>query len=441
MTMTAQPAELVDIGDIELRHLAGTVIDPEATAPFGLYVFGPTDPGAELARTVERAVFAETFGNTAELLAAEYGPYEAASVFVCVIDHRRRRPAGMLRIIVPGSAGSKSLQDIATHWAADPASLGLDPQHTWDVATLAVAADYRGRAASGLVSLSLYQALTLAVGRAGINQVITILDLPVLRLLQWQVGRPFTAFDHLEPRPYLDSPASLPVVCDVAGLVDTPGRPRPHHARPHLRRRRPPARRRPSQLGRLRRPSRPEGGRLGGVRPLAVHHVSVNVADVDEALKFYVDGLGLAVRTDRPPLGVAGAWLDAGGQQVHLIQSDPPRPLGQHFALLVDDLDAVIDELRSRRSRCRIRHRSGPATRPSSATPPGNTIEHPPRPADRRSRHARPRAVALSGEVDAGRAAHRSRDRAAEAWPATGNGASSTSTPATCSPPGGSRRC
>jgi len=84
------------------------------------------------------------------------------------------------------------------------------------------------------------------------------------------------------------------------------------------------------------------------VRPLAVHHVSINVADVDEALRFYVDVLGLAVRDDRPDFGFPGAWLDAGGQQVHLIQADPPPGRGQHFALLVDDLGAVVAELRQR---------------------------------------------------------------------------------------------
>ena len=84
------------------------------------------------------------------------------------------------------------------------------------------------------------------------------------------------------------------------------------------------------------------------MKPLAVHHVSLNVADVDEAVRFYVDVLGLSVRDDRPDLGIGGAWLDAGGQQVHLIESEPPPARGQHFALLVDDLDAVISDLRSR---------------------------------------------------------------------------------------------
>jgi glyoxylase I family protein len=79
-----------------------------------------------------------------------------------------------------------------------------------------------------------------------------------------------------------------------------------------------------------------------------VHHVSINVDEVDAALAFYVDVLGLVPRTDRPDLGFGGAWLDAGGQQVHLIEGQVPDAVGQHFALRVDDLDATVAELRQR---------------------------------------------------------------------------------------------
>lgn len=84
----------------------------------------------------------------------------------------------------------------------------------------------------------------------------------------------------------------------------------------------------------------------GGVRPLALHHVSINVDDVGAALRFYVEGLGLVPRPDRPDFSFGGAWLDAGGQQVHLIEGAPPDRLGQHFALQVGDLDATVAELR-----------------------------------------------------------------------------------------------
>lgn len=77
-----------------------------------------------------------------------------------------------------------------------------------------------------------------------------------------------------------------------------------------------------------------------------IHHVSVNVADLQRAATFYVDLLGLEV-LPRPELGVPGHWLDAGGgRQVHLIERpDVPDDVGQHFAFLVDDIDAACRHL------------------------------------------------------------------------------------------------
>jgi glyoxylase I family protein len=111
------------------------------------------------------------------------------------------------------------------------------------------------------------------------------------------------------------------------------------------------------------------------VKPLAVHHVSLNVADVEEAIHFYVDVLGLAVRPDRPQLGIGGAWLDAGGQQVHLIQADPPRSLGQHFALLVDDLDDAIADVRSHGVKVSDASVVGTGHQAFLSDPAGNMIE------------------------------------------------------------------
>ena len=78
-----------------------------------------------------------------------------------------------------------------------------------------------------------------------------------------------------------------------------------------------------------------------------VHHVSINVPAVDEALSFYVDVLGLSARTDRPDFGFGGAWLDAGDQQIHLLEGQVPSGHGQHFALQVADLDDAVGSLRA----------------------------------------------------------------------------------------------
>ena len=85
-----------------------------------------------------------------------------------------------------------------------------------------------------------------------------------------------------------------------------------------------------------------------GMRPLAIHHVSVNVTDVDASRAFYTEVLGGTLRSDRPDFGFGGAWIDFGGQQLHLIEAPTPAALGQHFAIQVADIDATIAELRDR---------------------------------------------------------------------------------------------
>ena len=80
--------------------------------------------------------------------------------------------------------------------------------------------------------------------------------------------------------------------------------------------------------------------------PITVHHVSVNVSDAGRSVAFYTDILGGTVRTDRPDFGFGGAWIDFGPAQVHLIEAETPSNVGQHFAILVGDIDVVVGELR-----------------------------------------------------------------------------------------------
>jgi hypothetical protein len=189
--------------------------------PFGLYILDAESPYSSLARAIEQDVFYETFGNTPDLLAAEYGPYEDASFFVCVVDHLRRRPAGMIRVIGPSPRGFKSLDDLARRWDqpfADLAAsngLAVDLTSMWDLATLGVDAEYRGAATSGLVAMALYQGLNMLSHRQGIKWAVAVLDLVVLDLINGAWGRPFAPLPGIEPRRYLDSPASQPVICDA----------------------------------------------------------------------------------------------------------------------------------------------------------------------------------------------------------------------------------
>ena len=83
---------------------------------------------------------------------------------------------------------------------------------------------------------------------------------------------------------------------------------------------------------------------LGGI-----HHVSINVSDVEAATSFYVETLGLE-RLPRPDFKVAGTWLrSANGVEIHLIEvADWVAPKGQHYAFSVPDLDATIANMRAR---------------------------------------------------------------------------------------------
>ena len=106
-----------------------------------------------------------------------------------------------------------------------------------------------------------------------------------------------------------------------------------------------------------------------------MHHVSINVDDVDAALDFYVDVLGLRPRSDRPDFGFGGAWLDAGGQQVHLIEGQVPKGNGEHFAVLVGNLDDAISELRARDIKVSDASPVGPNLQAFLTDPAGNLIE------------------------------------------------------------------
>ena len=220
----------LDLSDAARRQLVGELVPPDVIEPFGVYASASLDPTAELARHVERVVFLEAFGNTAELLAKEYGPYEAASLFLCVVDHRRQVPAGMMRVLVPSPAGFKSLVDIEPIWGLtvdalfSGAGLTHEPERTWDVATLAVGPEYRGKAASGLVSLALYQAVTMLARHRDVDWLVAIFDVPVLRMIRWKLRMTFAGFPGIGAASYLGSTASLPAWCRLSDAEERLGR-------------------------------------------------------------------------------------------------------------------------------------------------------------------------------------------------------------------------
>jgi glyoxylase I family protein len=89
---------------------------------------------------------------------------------------------------------------------------------------------------------------------------------------------------------------------------------------------------------------------------LALHHVSLLVANTGRALDFYCGILGLTVDANRPDLGYPGAWLVIGTQQIHLLELPNPDPVAgrpahggrdRHTAMLVSDLQQIRQRLES----------------------------------------------------------------------------------------------
>ncbi len=193
----------------------------EPTQPFGLYVFPASSADSDLARFVENSVFAEWFGNTPQMLAEEYSPFDEASIFLCVVDHERRLPAGAMRLILPSSAGFKTFQDLHEVWNVDLEMLGrehglhFDRDHTMDVTTIAVMPEYRGAATDGLVTLALLQGMSVLFRMSSTRWAVSVMDLAALERVQDLIGRPCQLFPGVEPRGYLDSPASVPIFVDI----------------------------------------------------------------------------------------------------------------------------------------------------------------------------------------------------------------------------------
>ncbi|MFB6154627.1 MAG: VOC family protein [Haloferacaceae archaeon] len=132
---------------------------------------------------------------------------------------------------------------------------------------------------------------------------------------------------------------------------------------------------------------------------MRAHHFGVTVTDLERAVEFYRDDLGLDV-LDRftvsgesfaAGVGVPGATgsfvhLDAGGARVELVEYDPAgadRTGGdvndagaKHLGLAVDDVRAVYDDLPDR-----VETLSEPRTTDSGASilfvrdPEGNLVE------------------------------------------------------------------
>jgi hypothetical protein len=174
----------------------------------------------EDARRCELEVLAHWYGDTPDLIEEAYGPYEDQSAFLSV-ERDDGAVVGASRLIVPGRLPLKTLSDMcAPPWSIDAVRsvrlAGVDPDRTFDVATLAVRPD--NGAGPRVVASALYYGL---INGALVNDhpwIIAIIDRHVRGLLA-MVGLPLHALPGTRARSYMGSPACAPVFTYLPSLV------------------------------------------------------------------------------------------------------------------------------------------------------------------------------------------------------------------------------
>jgi methylmalonyl-CoA epimerase len=102
------------------------------------------------------------------------------------------------------------------------------------------------------------------------------------------------------------------------------------------------------------------GSNLGAARPTAIDHVAIAVADLEEAIRWYRDGLGFQLVERRTTHGettsMVSAVMSSGGAIIVLVQGCEEssqvsrfiqnfRAGVQHLAVSVPDLDAALKQL------------------------------------------------------------------------------------------------
>jgi len=107
-----------------------------------------------------------------------------------------------------------------------------------------------------------------------------------------------------------------------------------------------------------------------------IHHVSILVPDIETAVAWYRDVLGLK-EVKRPSNFVTPVrWFELGEQQIHLIPSEAPDVVSaRHFALQVDDCASAREALRALGVEVRETVPIAGADRFFIADPAGNNLE------------------------------------------------------------------
>ena len=184
------------------------------------FVLDPVGAELEAALECEAEVFLTTYGNTPEEFESEYGQYADHTGFMTVLDETGRALA-TARFIAPGPAGLKTLNDVGrAPWRVDgmrsARAAGIDPDRTWDVATIAVRR-VPGRAT--LCSAALYHGIVTAAQANGIDFIVMIMDERPRRLLSASGLQP-NVLPGTGEGEYLGSPRSIPLWANLHHMFD-----------------------------------------------------------------------------------------------------------------------------------------------------------------------------------------------------------------------------
>ena len=91
------------------------------------------------------------------------------------------------------------------------------------------------------------------------------------------------------------------------------------------------------------------------MRATRLNHVSVRADDLEESAAFYEGVFGMQ-RLPTPRFAAPLLWMRLGDLQVHLFQRQTPPPEFEHFALEVDDFEAVYRRTEELGAHDRVTH-------------------------------------------------------------------------------------
>ena len=207
----------------ETQRLVDDLLADGGDRRFQVHVAGPDDVAALLSLQVAADVFLGAFGNTPELLRAEYAPLFPSMRHVLVLDSATRTAVGSLILQAAPAEALKTVVDAAGEPWSMPVdrtlgALGLQrgARSGADLLLLAVRPGYRRH---GLAQLLMYGGWMASLAR-GRHLWTAILDDTLLGGMNLMTEGALRPIDGAVSAPYLGSPASTPVSVRMNPLED-----------------------------------------------------------------------------------------------------------------------------------------------------------------------------------------------------------------------------